>query len=152
LLADPLHLLSLGLGSGCLRPAPGTWGTVVGVAVYLAIHHVSLPLYLLVVAVGFAVGVPLCRRTAARLGGQDHPAIVWDEVIGFLLTMIAAPDGWVWVVAGFLLFRLLDIAKPWPIRWFDRNVHGGLGIMLDDAVAGLAGCAVLQVISRMAIT
>lgn len=125
---------------------------MVGVAVYLAIHHVSLPLYLLVVAVGFAVGVPLCRRTAARLGGQDHPAIVWDEVIGFLLTMIAAPDGWVWVVAGFLLFRLLDIAKPWPIRWFDRNVHGGLGIMLDDAVAGLAGCAVLQVISRMAIT
>jgi phosphatidylglycerophosphatase A len=151
LLRDPLHLLSLGLGAGCVPKAPGTWGTVVGVAVYGALPALSLPKYLAVLALAFAAGVWLCGRTAARMGGYDHPAIVWDEIVGYLITMTALPGDWRWAVAGFLLFRLLDIAKPGPIGWSDRRVKGGLGIMLDDAVAGLIGCAILHVVSRLAI-
>lgn len=151
LLRDPLHLLALGLGAGCARKAPGTWGTVVGVAFHAAMQPLSLPLYLALLAAAFAAGVWLCGRTASRLGGDDHPAIVWDEVVGYLITMTGLPGDWEWAVAGFLLFRLLDIAKPGPIGWLDRRVKGGMGIMLDDAVAGLVGCAMLQVISRMAI-
>ena len=151
LLRDPLHLIALGFGAGCLRPGPGTWGSVIGVAVYLLIRTVSLPVYVLVVAFAFGLGIWLCGRTAASLGVADHPSIVWDEVVGVLITMAALPGGWPWWVAGFLLFRLLDIAKPWPIGWFDRHVHGGLGIMLDDAVAGAVAWVALQVIAKVAV-
>ena len=95
---------------------------------------------------GFALGVWICDRTARDLGVHDHPAIVWDEVIGYFVTMITAPPGWVWIVAGFALFRLFDILKPWPIRWIDRHVHGGVGIMLDDVLAGVFAWLSMQLI------
>jgi phosphatidylglycerophosphatase A len=75
---------------------------------------------------------------------HDHPGIVWDEIVGYLVTMALAPAGWLWIVIGFVLFRLFDIVKPWPIRWLDKHVHGGFGIMLDDLLAGLFAAAVLQ--------
>jgi phosphatidylglycerophosphatase A len=88
------------------------------------------------VLVLIAHSIWLCERTSRDLGVHDHGGIVWDEFVGFWLTMVAAPEGWHWLLAGFLLFRLFDILKPFPINYLDRHIHGGLGIMLDDAVAG----------------
>jgi phosphatidylglycerophosphatase A len=103
--------------------------------------------YLAVVALLFLVGIPICAHTANRLGVHDHPGIVWDEIVGYLVTMAFAPAGWLWVAAGFVLFRLFDIVKPWPIRWCDRKVHGGFGIMLDDLLAGVFAAAGMWVLS-----
>ncbi len=89
-------------------------------------------------------GVYLCHRTAKDMGVHDHGSIVWDEFIGMWITLMAIPvNSWQWVVAGLVLFRVLDIWKPWPIRWFDRNVHGGMGIMVDDIIAGIIAAAIL---------
>ena len=92
----------------------------------------------------FIAGIGICAHAARRLGVHDHQGIVWDEIVGYLVTMTAAPGGWEWLAGGFILFRLFDIAKPWPIRWLDRQVHGGLGIMLDDLLAGVFAAAILQ--------
>jgi phosphatidylglycerophosphatase A len=146
LLRHPLDLLALGFGSGLLPKAPGTAGTVVGIPFYLLLQPLAVTWYLVAVAVLFALGVAACTHAARRLGVHDHPGIVWDEIVGYLVTMILAPAGWQWIVTGFVLFRCFDILKPWPIRWFDRRVHGGLGIMLDDLVAGLFAAAVLQLL------
>jgi len=144
-LRHPVHFLSLGFGSGLAPFAPGTFGTLAAVPLYLLLREgVSLPAYLLLVGLLSLAGVWLCGVTARALGLHDHPAIVWDEIAGYLLTMAAAPAGWGWVVTGFLLFRLFDILKPWPIRRIDRGVGGGVGIMLDDLLAALYAWLVLQ--------
>lgn len=144
LLLHPFGLLSLGFGSGLVPVAPGTAGTLAAIPVYLLMQDLALPVYVVTVSLLFIAGIPLCAWTARQLGVHDHPAIVWDEIVGYLITMLAAPAGWQWMAAGFVLFRLFDIAKPWPIRWLDRQVHGGFGIMLDDLVAGVFAAVVLQ--------
>ena len=146
LLLNPVHLLSLGFGSGLSPFAPGTMGTIVAIPVYLLFTHLGSFQYLLASFILFIIGIGLCGTTAKRLGVHDHPAIVWDEIVGYLLTMVAVPIGWVWLVAGFVLFRLFDIWKPWPISYLDRRVHGGFGIMLDDVLAAVYASVVLQVI------
>jgi phosphatidylglycerophosphatase A len=146
LLLHPCGFLSLGFGSGLVPVAPGTAGTLAAIPVYLLLQDLTPLVYVAVVSVAFIAGIPLCAWTARRLGVHDHPAIVWDEIVGYLVTMVAAPAGWQWIVAGFVLFRLFDIAKPWPISWLDRRVTGGLGIMLDDLVAGIFAAAVLQLL------
>ena len=143
-LSDPGHLLALGLGSGLSPRAPGTAGTLVAVPLAALACTLSLGAYLALCAVLFLAGIWICGRTARSLGVHDHPSIVFDEVVGFLVTMAGAPCGVLWWVAGFVLFRCFDILKPWPVRVLDRRVHGGLGIMLDDLVAGLMALAVLQ--------
>lgn len=128
--------------------APGTFGTLVGVPLYFLFSLLPAPIYALVVAVLFVLGVWVCRIAEAQLGRQDHPAIVWDEVVGFLIAMFLAPQGpqsWRWVLIGFLLFRAFDIWKPPPIRSLERW-QGGLGVMADDALAGAYACIVLQAI------
>lgn len=130
-----MHLLALGFGTGCASFAPGTWGSLVGVIFYFALASLPTPWYLATVAVLFIAGVGICHRTATRLGVHDDPSIVWDEIVGYLITMTAMPEGWIWIVQGFVLFRFFDIVKPWPIRWLDRRLGGGLGIMLDDLLA-----------------
>ena len=90
------------------------------------------------------VGIWICGQTARDLGVHDHGGIVWDEIVGMLIALTAAPPGWLWLVAGFAMFRLFDVVKPWPISTLDREVGGGLGIMLDDILAGLCALAVLQ--------
>lgn len=145
MLADPGHLLALGFGSGCAPAAPGTFGTLAGIPLFLALQLLPLPWYVLATAFAFVLGVWLCGRTAAALSVHDHSGIVWDEVVGYLVTMTAVPVQWPWIAAGFLLFRLLDIWKPWPIRMLDRHVGGGFGIMLDDLVAGIFAAIVLNV-------
>lgn len=143
-LRDPVILLALGFGSGLAPRAPGTAGTLVGVLAWAALLPLAGPAYLIATAAVVAIGIPICGIAARRLGVHDHPAIVWDEIAGFLVTMIAAPAGVLWVVYGFLAFRLFDVWKPWPIGWLDRRVSGGAGIMVDDVLAGLYALALLQ--------
>jgi phosphatidylglycerophosphatase A len=143
-LGNWVHLLAFGFGAGCSPKAPGTMGTLLAVGLYLPLSRLSLPVYALVLLGVVLLGIWLCGRAARDLGVHDHPGIVWDEIAGFLLTMFAAPTGWWWIVLGFALFRLFDIWKPWPIRWLDRRVAGGWGIMLDDLVAGLFAALCLQ--------
>ena len=142
LLRNPLHLLSLGFGSGLAPFAPGTWGTVVAILPYLFLAQLELPYYLLVVGLSFAVGVFLCHYTSVALGVEDHSGIVWDEFVGFWVTMIAVPVTWQWILAGFVLFRVFDIIKPWPVKIADARMKGGFGVMFDDLLAGLyaLGC------------
>ncbi len=141
---NPVHFLAFGFGSGAMPFAPGTFGTLAALPIYLLMVPLSLWAYLAVVLVMTLLGVWLCHVTSRDLGVHDHGGIVWDEIVGYLITMIAAPPGWQWIVAGFVLFRFFDIIKPWPIGWADRRVHGGLGIMLDDVLAAVLAWAVLQ--------
>jgi phosphatidylglycerophosphatase A len=143
-LANPVHLLAFGFGSGVIPKAPGTWGTLVAVPLYVLLQGVSMAVYLSLVLALLLLGIWLCDVAARDLGVHDHPGIVWDEIVGYLITMIAAPAGWPWWLAGFVLFRLFDILKPWPISAIDKGVAGGLGIMLDDILAGLMALACLQ--------
>jgi phosphatidylglycerophosphatase A len=149
LLRNPVHLLSLGFGSGLAPVAPGTFGTLVAVPLYLLLWPLEPWLYAAVVVAAFLAGIGLCELTARRLGVHDHPGIVWDEIVGYLITMSLAPAGLLWVGIGFVLFRLFDILKPWPIRWADRRVGGGFGIMLDDVLAAGYAWLVLQALVRV---
>jgi phosphatidylglycerophosphatase A len=124
-------------------------GTLLAVAVYLPLARLPLAVYLGVLLLVVVAGVWLCDRVSRDLGVPDHPGIVWDEIAGYLLTMLGAPDGWPWILVGFALFRLFDIWKPWPIGWLDRRVRGGLGIMLDDLVAGALAAVALQLLARL---
>lgn len=141
---NPWHLLATGFGSGLSPFIPGTVGSVAAIPFWWLMTFLPLQLYSLVVLVGISVGVYLCHRTARDMGVHDHGSIVWDEFIGMWITLMAIPvlNGW-WVLAGFVIFRIFDIWKPWPIRWFDKNVHGGMGIMVDDIIAGVVSAAVL---------
>jgi phosphatidylglycerophosphatase A len=134
---DPVHFLAFGFGAGLSPVAPGTAGTVVAVGLELLLRPLGWPLRVAAVLLVCVAGVWICGESARRLRAHDHPGIVWDEFAGYLLAMLAAPPGWPWVVAGFVLFRLFDILKPWPIRDLDHGIGGGLGIMLDDLVAGV---------------
>jgi phosphatidylglycerophosphatase A len=143
-LVRPVHILAYGFGSGLVPRGPGTAGTVMAVPLYLLLQGLSLPLYLGITSLLFLSGVWICQKVADDLGVHDHPAIVWDEIVGYLVTMSFAPHGWQWVLAGFILFRLFDIWKPWPVNVADRNLGNGFGIMFDDLLAGVMAAMVLQ--------
>ena len=147
LLRSPASFLALGAGAGLSPVAPGTFGTLAAIPLAL-LMPASVPAQLAVVALLFALGVWCCGRCAAELGVHDHGGIVWDEIVGYLLTMVAVPRSVGWLVLGFLLFRLFDITKPWPVGAIDRRVGGGFGIMLDDVVAALFAVAVMQIAVR----
>ncbi len=136
--------LAQGFGTGRLPKAPGTFGTLPGVLLYLLLAGLPLAPYLAVTAALLLIGIPLCGRAARTLGEKDPPSVVWDEIVGYLITMIAIAPSWPVVVAGFAAFRLFDIWKPWPIGWIDRRVGGGLGIMLDDVVAALMALGLMH--------
>jgi len=146
--SNPVHFLAFGFGSGLAPWAPGTFGTLAGVLLYLPLSRLSAPIYGLVTLAVILVGFWICDRSSRLLGVHDHPGIVWDEIAGYLVTMILAPSGWLWMLAGFALFRLFDILKPPPIGWLDRRVGGGLGIMLDDLVAGAFSALALWILIR----
>ncbi len=145
-LKNPVHLLALGFGAGLAPVAPGTMGSIVGLLLYLALIPLTPPAYVLAVAAITVAGVWVCGIAARDLGVHDHPSIVWDEIAGYLIAMVGAPPGWQWMILGFLLFRLFDIWKPWPIRPIDRRVAGGLGIMLDDVIAAAFAALAMQVV------
>ncbi len=145
-LRDPILLLALGFGSGLARRGPGTAGTAVGVGLYLLIAPLPVAAMVAITVAVVAIGIPLCGHAARRLGVHDDPAIVWDEIAGYLVTMLLLPVEAHWIVAGFVLFRILDIVKPWPIGWLDRRVGGGTGIMVDDILAGAFACLLLHLV------
>lgn len=143
-LKNPVHFLALGFGSGLAAKAPGTFGTIAAIPLYLLMAPLPLSWYIGLTLVGVFAGFYICGKAAHDMGVHDHGAIVWDEVAGLLITMIAAPAGWGWLLVGFGLFRFFDIIKPWPIRWLDAKVHGGFGIMIDDVLAGVFSFMCLQ--------
>lgn len=145
---DPVHVFAFGLGSGLAPKAPGTFGTLAAIPVYGLLIYLPLWAYIVVLSAMLSLGIWLCGESARRLGCHDHGGIVWDEWVGFLISMLAAPKGWIWLLMGFGLFRLFDIWKPWPIKQVDQQVQGGLGIMLDDVIAGLYALGIMQLIAH----
>ena len=144
ILANPIHLLAFGFGAGLSPKAPGTMGTVVAVLIYLVLPSMPPIIYAGLILLSFVFGIWICGKTAEDLGVHDHGGIVWDEFVGYWITMFMAPSGLFWVLLGFVLFRLLDIFKPWPIKWADKELAGGLGIMLDDVLAGIMAALCMQ--------
>ncbi|HKL52871.1 MAG TPA: phosphatidylglycerophosphatase A [Wenzhouxiangellaceae bacterium] len=140
---SPSGFLAFGLGAGLSPKAPGTAGTLAGMLLGLPLAGLPVWAGLLFVAIAFLVGIPVCDRVSKRLGVHDHGGIVWDEFVGIWLLLVLVPFHWTWWLAAFLAFRFFDVAKPWPIGWLDRRVHGGFGIMLDDLIAALYAAAVL---------
>ncbi len=136
-LRDPVQLLALGFGTGLSPVAPGTAGSLLGLAAAILAARFEWWVAGLVTAIVVVAGVWICGEGARRLGVHDHPAIVWDEVAGMMIAMLAAPPGWAWAALAFALFRLFDIVKPWPIREIDHGMRGGAGIILDDVMAGI---------------
>ena len=136
-MTDPVHFLAFGFGSGLAPFAPGTFGTIPGVLFFWLTLDFGLYVQFGIAAVLVLLGVAICGESARRLGIHDHGGIVWDEIAGVYITLLAAPltlTGW---LLAFVLFRVMDIVKPWPIRDLDHRLKGGLGIMLDDLAAAL---------------
>jgi len=143
-LKNPWHLLATGFGSGLSPIIPGTMGTVAAIPFYLLMVQLPFAAYLVITLVAALIGITICQKTSDDMGVHDHGSIVWDEFVGFWITMAIAPvASWEWVLTGFVLFRFFDMVKPWPISWLDKHVHGGLGIMVDDILAGFMAMIVL---------
>ena len=139
------QFIAFGFCSGLSPRAPGTAGTLVAVGIYLLLAHWPLWAYSVFVLLASLFGIWICGVASRELRQHDHPGIVWDEFAGFWLTMWAVPAEWVWIVAGFVVFRVFDILKPWPISVLDRRVGGGWGIMADDLLAGAMACMTLHI-------
>lgn len=144
---DPIYFIAFGFGSGLMSVAPGTWGTLAAMPIYLLLLNCHWSIYLLLTTFAFFLGVWVSDKVSRDLGVNDYKGIVWDEVVGYLLTMFMAPKGFFWMVLGFILFRIFDIWKPQPIRLVDRKIHGGWGIMLDDALAAIPSWLILQLLA-----
>jgi phosphatidylglycerophosphatase A len=143
ILSDPILFLAFGFGSGLAKKAPGTFGTVAAIPVYWLFAQTGIISYSLLTVFVTVAGVWICGLAADKLGEHDFGGIVWDEIAGFLITMWLVPFSWQAVGLGFILFRIFDIVKPWPIKWIDQKVQGGLGIMLDDVLAAVFASALL---------
>ena len=141
---DPVLFVAFGFGAGLAKKAPGTFGTLVGIPIYLLLAAAGPTFYALSLIALTLGGIWICQKASDRLGVHDHQGIVLDEIVGFLITMVAVPLSWQAILIGFALFRLFDIVKPWPIRIVDEQVRGGLGIMMDDVLAGVLAALVLQ--------
>lgn len=146
---DAAFWVACGFGSGLARKAPGTFGTLAALLPWLLLRELPAWAYLLVVLATFVLGVWVSNVLNRRQPLDDPGWIVIDEWVGLWLALFLVPAGWMWMLSGFLLFRLFDIAKPWPVSWADRELHGGLGVMADDALAGLLALGCLQAIAAL---
>ncbi len=144
--SNPIHFIAFGFGSGLSPKAPGTVGTLVAIPIYLLLYPLGLANYLILLILLTVISIYIAGKSAQLLGIHDHGGIVIDEICGYLLTMLIAPPGWLWIIAGFILFRIFDIFKPWPIGYLDQCVSGGLGIVLDDLMAGIYALLSLELI------
>lgn len=143
---NPWYFIAFGFGVGAIPFAPGTFGTLIAIPFYAILANLPIYLYGLIVLLGFIFGCVVCGKGAEQLGVADPSGLVWDEIIGYWLTMIAVPmTGWT-IILGFVLFRFFDILKPWPISWCDKHIKGGFGIMFDDIIAAIMSWCVLQII------
>lgn len=146
LLSHPAHFFALGLGSGLVKKAPGTFGTLVGLPLFWLISGYTLTIQLIAISILFLLGIYVCEVTGKALGVSDHSAIVWDEIVAIMLVLTTiAPNWYLWLMA-FLLFRLFDIWKPFPIRQFDAKLKHGFGVMFDDLLAALYTIISMQLI------
>ncbi len=143
---NPIHFLACGLGAGTIKFMPGTWGSLMAIPFYLALRQLSPLSYLLVLAIAIVFGFWICDVTAKDFGESDPGPIVWDEMVGMWLALWAAPNGWMWIAGGFILFRVFDIFKPWPIKLAQDKLPGGYGIVVDDLLAGLYTWIILQLV------
>jgi phosphatidylglycerophosphatase A len=141
-------LIATGCYSGYLPKAPGTWGSLVGLVIFFLLHALSLPVYLAVLAGIFLVGTFAAGEAEKIMDHKDPGLVVIDEIVGMLVTMTAVPVTPLNMTLGFILFRVFDIAKPFPVNFFDQRFHGGLGIMLDDVIAGIYSLVILQTLVR----
>jgi phosphatidylglycerophosphatase A len=144
LFQHPRHLIALGFGSGLVPKAPGTFGTIVGLAMFGLIAGHPLWLQLIIVALLFVVGISICGKTAQALGTPDHGSIVWDEIVAMMLVLAFTPPFILWWVIAFILFRLFDIWKPFPIKQCDNKLKGGFGVMFDDFLAAIYTILLIQ--------
>jgi len=150
-ISHPAHFLGFGFGSGLIPLMPGTMGSLAAIPLILLMSYLSLEIYLIITLISAIVGIKICDKVSADLGVHDHGSIVWDEIAGMMIVFIAIDISWHSLLIGFVLFRIFDILKPWPISFLDKNVHGGLGIMLDDLVAGVICLAIMQGLYNYAI-
>lgn len=149
-LSNPWHLLATGLGSGLSPIIPGTMGSLAAIPFWLLMYWL-LPVWLcwFIILFGFVVGIVICQRTSDDMQVHDHGSIVWDEFIGMWMTLMVIPlVSWQWVLIAFVLFRFFDMLKPCPIGWFDRQVGGGLGIMLDDIIAAIFAMVIVAALAH----
>ena len=145
-LTQPIQLLALGFGSGLAPKAPGTFGTLAAIPLFLLLATLTHLYYFIALLVMSVAGIYICGKAAAEVGVHDHPAIVWDEFVGYFITMFMVPVSWQSILVGFLLFRFFDIVKPWPISFIDKKMSGGFGIMFDDIIAGIFALVIMQLI------
>ena len=143
---NPIHCIAFGLGAGASPYAPGTVGTLLGIPLVWLLSEIPVIGYLLMTFLLYAAGVWICARTSSDIGVHDHSGIVIDEVTGYLVTMILVPVNIWTLITGFFVFRFFDIVKPWPVRWLDKRVKGGTGMMIDDVLAGIFSLIVMQLL------
>lgn len=146
---NPIHFVACALGFGALPWMPGTWATLAAVPIVVALKQFPEWVYLSITGIMILLGIYVCGVANRDFGTDDHPACAWDEMASFPLVMIGVPFNIYYLIAGVVLFRFLDILKPWPIRWLDRNIHGGLGVMLDDIAAALCSCIILHAVMTL---
>ncbi|HMM57457.1 MAG: phosphatidylglycerophosphatase A [Xanthomonadales bacterium PRO7] len=152
LLRHPLGWIACGFGSGMSPVAPGTAGSLLALLPWFSLRELPLPWFAVALIAAFAIGVVACGWAVRRLKIADPSAVVWDEFVGqwiALTPLMIWPSSWLWIFAGFILFRIFDIAKPWPVSWADRKLSGGLGVMLDDVFAGIYAALVLLLLQRL---
>jgi phosphatidylglycerophosphatase A len=144
---NPWHFIAFGFGTGAIPIAPGTFGTLIAIPIYLYLESYSNTFYFIFLILFTFFSIWLCEKVSDEIKVDDHQGMNIDEIVGFLVTMFWAPYGWKWILLGFILFRVFDILKPWPIRQIDARMKGGVGMILDDVLAGVYSFLIIQVIA-----
>ena len=148
-LKNPVHFLAIGFGSGLLKPAPGTWGTLAGLMLSILLWNITQSnlFFIFLAVISFIFGCYLCQKTSNDLGVHDDGRIVWDEIVAIFLMFTFLPEyNWFTYILTFISFRIFDILKPYPIRYFDEKLESGLGIMVDDILAAIFALISLHLI------
>ena len=148
-LKNPVHFLAIGFGSGLLKPAPGTWGTLAGLMLSILLWNITQSnlFFIFLTVISFIFGCYLCQKTSNDLGVHDDGRIVWDEIVAIFLMFAFLPEyNWFTYILTFISFRIFDILKPYPIRYFDEKLESGLGIMVDDILAAIFALTSLYII------
>ena len=143
---NPIHFIACAFGIGTLPWMPGTWATLAAIPICFALAKLSIGLYLTINFILILLGVYVCDVTNRDFGSKDNPICAWDEMACFPLVMVGSPLTGYFLLLGVILFRFFDIVKPWPIKWLDKNIRGGVGVMIDDLAAALISLAILQLI------
>ncbi len=138
--------MALGFGSGLAPKAPGTFGTIMGLPLYWLMASIAFPIQLIIITIAFLIGIYFCDIAGKLLGVSDHGSIVWDEIVAMMLVLTITPIDWIWWIVAFVLFRLFDIWKPFPISWCDAKLKGGFGVMFDDLLAAFYAMIMIKII------